>query len=366
VRKRIFVIKVGTSTLTAGGRSLNRKRMLALAQQVCQLLELGEKVALVSSGAVAAGRAALGFPKLQKTVVAKQLLSAVGQVRLMQTWAELFAMFEREVAQVLLTRAELSHRAGYLNARDTLQALLAQKIVPIVNENDALATDEIRVGDNDNLSALVANLIDADVLILLTDIDGLYDSDPRENPEARLFSEVTVVDDALLALAGDSGSGLGTGGMRTKLEAARLAGQSGTATIIASGEVENVLVRLASGESLGTRIAPSASRRESRARWLLAESPQGTLTLDTGAAARVRTGRASLLPIGITTIDGEFLRGDVVRLLAPDGQALAVGIAAYDASALRRIKGRPSREIPHILGDSLGDEAVHRDDLALL
>ncbi len=359
------MVKVGTSTLTAGGKSLSRRRMLELARQICTLLDAGERVALVSSGAIAAGREALGFPRLQKTVAAKQLLSAVGQARLMQTWAELFALFERTVAQVLLTRGELSRRAGYLNARDTLQALLDHGIVPIINENDALATEEIRVGDNDNLSALVANLLDADTLILLTDIDGLYDADPRENPNARFFSEVMVVDDDLFSIAGGSGSAGGTGGMRTKLEAAHCAGQFGTETVIASGEKENVLLRIAAGESVGTKIH-AASRRESRARWLLAEPPLGTLTVDSGAATRLKTGRASLLPIGITDVLGEFVRGDVVRVIRESGVALAVGVAAYDADALRKIKGRPSREIVELLGDSLGDEAIHRDDLALL
>jgi glutamate 5-kinase len=362
---RIFVVKVGTSTLTAGGKALSKRRMLELARQICALLDAGERVALVSSGAMAAGREALCFPKLQKTVAAKQLLSAVGQARLMQTWAELFALFEKTVAQVLLTRGELSRRAGYLNARDTLQALLAHGIVPIINENDALATEEIRVGDNDNLSALVANLLDADTLILLTDIDGLYDADPRENPDARFFSEVMVVDDDLFAIAGGSGSAGGTGGMRTKLEAARCAGQFGTETVIAHGEKENVLLRIAAGESVGTRVH-AAQRRESRARWLLAEPPLGTLQIDSGAASRLKTGRASLLPIGITDVSGEFQRGDVVRVVREDGAALAVGVAAYDADALRKIQGRPSKEILEILGDSLGDEAIHRDDLALL
>jgi glutamate 5-kinase len=363
---RVFVVKVGTSTLTAGGKALSKRRMLALAQQIGTLLEAGEQVALVSSGAIAAGREALGFPKLEKTVAAKQLLSAVGQVRLMQTWAEVFALFDRVVAQVLLTRGELSHRAGYLNARDTLQALLKQGIVPVINENDALATDEIRVGDNDNLSALVANLLDADTLVLLTDIEGLFDVDPRINAEAKLLSEVSVLDDTIFALAGGSGSAQGTGGMRTKLEAARLAGQSGTTTVIACGETEGVLTRIAVGERVGTRIYPLASRRESRARWLLAEPPVGTLVVDTGAATRLRAGRASLLPIGILRVEGDFLRGDVVRVAREDGTPVAVGVAAYDAEALKKLCGKPSKEIPALLGDSLGDEAIHRDDLVLL
>ncbi|MGC4046519.1 MAG: glutamate 5-kinase [Armatimonas sp.] len=364
--RRVFVVKVGTSTLTAGGKALSKRRMLELARQISVLVEAGEQIALVSSGAIAAGREALGFPKLEKTVAAKQLLSAVGQARLMQTWAEVFALFDKVVAQVLLTRGELSRRAGYLNARDTLQALLKQGIVPVINENDALATEEIRVGDNDNLSALVANLLDADTLVLLTDIEGLFDADPRSNPNAKLLSEVKALDDSIFALAGGTGTAQGTGGMRTKLEAARLAGQSGTTTVIACGEQERVLERLAAGESVGTRIHPLANRRESRARWLLAEPPVGILVVDSGAATRLKTGRASLLPIGILRVGGEFLRGDVVRVVRESEEPVAVGVAAYDAEALKKICGKPSKEIATLLGDSLGDEAIHRDDLALL
>ena len=210
----MIVVKVGTSTLTGGGKSLSKKRMLALAEPICALLDGGARIALVSSGAIAAGREALGFqhPASERTMAAKQMLSAVGQVRLMQAWAELFALFDRTVAQVLLTRGELASRAGYLNARDTLQALLAHGIVPVINENDALATEEIRVGDNDALSALVANLIGADTLILLTDIDGLYDADPRTDSSARLIPEVATLDESIFALAGGSGSAQGTAG----------------------------------------------------------------------------------------------------------------------------------------------------------
>ena len=363
---KTLVVKVGTSTLTGGGKTLSKKRMLALAGQIVALLESGVKVALVSSGAIAAGREALGFPKIEKTVAAKQMLSAVGQVRLMQLWAEIFALHERNVAQVLLTRGELTRRAGYLNARDTLSALLDRGIVPIVNENDALATDEIRVGDNDNLSALVANLVDAKLLVLLTDIEGLFDADPRTHPDAQLIAEVKTLDESVFALAGGTGTTLGTGGMRTKLEAARLAGQSGTTTVIAPGDREGVLLQIARGESVGTKIRPSMARRESRARWLLAEVPQGTLTVDSGAAARLKTGRASLLPVGLTGVSGEFVRGDVVKVLSEDGAPLAMGVAAYDADALRKLVGVSSARITEILGDSLGDEAIHRDDLALL
>ena len=361
-----LVVKLGTSTLTAGGKRLSRRAMLGVVAQVAQLQEQGHELALVSSGAMAAGREALHFPKLPAHLAGKQMLSAVGQPRLMQLWAELFAIYERPVGQVLLTRGDLSRRSGYLNARDALEALLGAGVVPIVNENDTVATDEIRVGDNDNLSALVANLLDADRLIILSDIAGLYTADPRTHPEAQLLSVVEGVDERVLALAGGAGTTLGTGGMRTKLQAAQLAGQSGTTTVIAAGSEPQVLLRLLGGEPLGTTLLPSATRRESRERWILAERPVGTVAIDAGAARRLRQGKASLLPVGLTQVDGTFERGDVVRVVAPTGETLAVGIVAYSAEELTRLLGTPSRQIEAVLGYSSGDEAIHRDNLVLV
>ncbi|MBB6051952.1 glutamate 5-kinase [Armatimonas rosea] len=363
--KRI-VIKLGTSTLTGGGTRLSRRAMLSIAAQTAELLEAGHEITLVSSGAMAAGREALGFTKLPPHIAGKQMLSAIGQTRLMQFWAELFAIYEHTVGQVLLTRGDLARRSGYLNARDALDALLAAGVVPIVNENDTVATDEIRVGDNDNLSALVANLTDADLLIILSDISGLYTADPRSNPEAQFLAVIEHLDESHFAMAGGSGSALGTGGMTTKLQAAQLAGQSGTTTVIAPGTTPNILCRIVAGEPLGTTILPLATRRESRERWLLAERPQGVLHVDSGAVRRLRQGGASLLPVGITEIEGSFDRGDAIKLLAPNGSALAVGLAAYSADELRQLKGRSSRQIAHVLGYTFGDEAVHRDNLVLL
>ncbi|WP_394795620.1 glutamate 5-kinase [Armatimonas sp.] len=365
MQKRI-VVKLGTSTLTGGGTRLSRRAMLGIAAQTAELLEEGHQVTLVSSGAMAAGREALGFTKLPPHLAGKQMLAAIGQPRLMQLWAELFGIYERTVGQVLLTRGDLAHRNGYLNARDALDALLAAGVVPIINENDTVATDEIRVGDNDNLSALVANLLDADLLVILSDISGLYTSDPRSAPDARLLSVVERLDESHFAMAGGSGTTLGTGGMFTKLQAAQLAGQSGTTTIIAPGSDATILQRLVSGEPLGTTILPSATRRESRERWLLAERPQGTLTVDTGAVRRLKQGGASLLPVGITRLDGTFERGDAVRILAPGGAPIAIGLSAYSTDELARLMGFSSRQILHRLGYTCGDEAVHRDNLVLL
>lgn len=363
--KRI-VVKLGTSTLTAGGTRLSRRAMLGIAAQVAELLESGHQVTIVSSGAMAAGREVLGFTKLPPHLAGKQMLSAVGQTRLMQHWAELFSLYERTVGQVLLTRGDLGRRSGYLNARDTLEVLLTSGVVPIVNENDTVATDEIRVGDNDNLSALVANLTDSDLLIILSDIQGLYTADPRANPDAQLLSVVERLDESHFAMAGGSGTALGTGGMLTKLQAAQLAGQSGTATVIAPGSEPDVLKRLVNGEALGTTFLPLATRRESRERWLLAERPQGSLTVDSGVVKRLRQGGASLLPVGVTQVEGTFERGDVVRVLTPEGMPLAVGQVAYSAEELQRLRGISSRQIAHVLGYTSGDEAIHRDNLVLL
>ena len=360
------MVKLGTSTLTGGGTRLSRRAMLAIATQTAGLLEAGHQVTLVSSGAMAAGREALGFTRFPPHIAGKQMLAAIGQTRLMQLWAELFGIYERSVGQVLLTRGDLARRSGYLNARDTLDALLAAGVVPIVNENDTVATDEIRVGDNDNLSALVANLMDAELLIILSDISGLYSADPRSAPDAKLFPVIEHLDESHFAMAGGSATGLGTGGMLTKLQAAQLAGQSGTTTVIAPGNEADVLRRLVAGEPLGTTILPSATRRESRERWLLAERPLGTVSVDAGAVRRLKQGGASLLPVGITNVEGTFDRGDAVRLLAPNGSVLAVGLVAYSADELRRVMGISSRQIPHRLGYTCGEEAIHRDNLVLL
>ncbi|MGF1504303.1 MAG: glutamate 5-kinase [Anaerolineae bacterium] len=363
-----IVVKLGTSVLTAGTPHLNRRRMLDLVGQVAGLCESGHGVVLVSSGAVAAGRALLDDPHLNRSVPARQMLSAIGQPRLMHIYADLFAIFEVHVAQVLLTRGDVTHRERYLNARDTLMSLLARAVVPIINENDTVSTAEIRVGDNDNLSAYVANLIDADLLVLLTDQPGLFTTDPRTDPNAQLIPVVDRIDEALFAAAGGSGSPLGTGGMRTKLEAAQFATRSGTTVVIAQGARPDVLLDLMGPDcrSIGTWFEPTSTHMESRKRWLLSESPHGSLHVDAGAVRALREHKVSLLPVGITAVHGAFDRGVVVGILGPDGAAVARGLATYSSAELDRIRGVQSERIVDRLGYTLGNEAVHRDYLVVM
>lgn len=362
-----IVVKFGTSTLTGGGTRLSAPRLVDLVRQLSSLHETGHQLIVVSSGAMAAGREALGYPQLPKDVPAKQMLAAIGQPRLMARYEQLFGLFGVTVAQVLLTRDDLANRRRYLNARNTLTALLDQRVIPIVNENDTVATEEIRVGDNDNLSALVANLVDADTLVLLTDQPGLLTADPRRDPAARLVDEVTTPDipPELWEAAGGSANGLGTGGMVTKLQAADLARRSGAAVVIAQGSAPDILIRLAAGEGLGTRFRALASAVESRKRYILAGGAAGTLVVDAGAIRALRRG-GSLLPVGVSAVEGLFDRGDTVRVIDPAGHEIARGIANYSAGDLFTIRQRHSEEIESLLGYNYGDEVIHRNDLVLL
>ncbi|MBI5670201.1 MAG: glutamate 5-kinase [Chloroflexi bacterium] len=361
-----IVVKLGTSTLTGGTRQINRQRMLEIVQQVARLHQHGHEMVVVSSGAVTAGRERLGFPDLGRSVPAKQMLSAVGQGRLMHLYGELFDIFDIAVGQVLLTRDDLTDRPRYLNARDTLLTLIERRIIPIINENDTIATDEIRVGDNDNLSALVANLLEADLLVLLTDQPGLFTADPRKDSAAQLIAQVTRIDEQVVALAGGAGSGVGTGGMATKIQAAQLASRSGVTTVIASGKEPDVLARILAGERLGTRFEPAVSHLESRKRWLLADKPRGLLRVDSGAATKLLKGGASLLPVGVTAVEGEFRRGEVVAVFAPDGREIAHGLTSYDSADAARLRGVKSAQIVEILGYTYGDAVIHRNNLVVL
>lgn len=363
-----IVVKLGTSTLTNGTTRLSPPLMIDLARQIAQLRAEGNQIVLVSSGAIAAGREKLNFPHLPKDIPAKQMLAAIGQPRLMAFYEQIFGLYGLTVAQVLLTRADLSDRRRYLNARNTLAALLGQKVIPIINENDTLATEEIRVGDNDNLSALAANLIDADNLILLTDQDGLFTADPRNNPNAELVR--TIADEQIPAAvwqaAGGAKSDLGTGGMLTKIQAADLARRSGTACIIANGKAPDVLLRLNAGEAIGTRFEPVVSAVEARKRYILsARRAPGLLTVDEGAARAMQRG-GSLLAVGVTALSGKFERSDVVRVVNSEGRELARGISNYASDDLARILSHRSDEIESILGYHYGDEVIHRNDLVLL
>lgn len=359
------VVKLGTSTLTDGSTHLSLPTMVALVRQMDALHRLGVRVALVSSGAMAAGREVLDYPALPRSVPAKQMLSAVGQPRLMAQWAQLFGLYGLTVAQVLLTRADLTHRRRYLNARNTLMALFDSGVIPVINENDTVATEEIRLGDNDTLSALVANLIDADLLMLLTDQQGLFDKDPRKHPDARLIARVDEdgIGPVLWAMAGKSGK-LGVGGMQTKLQAADVARRSGTAVVITHGKQPDVILRVARGEPLGTYFSVTATAIESRKRYIVSGLGNGALTVDAGAARALRRQR-SLLPAGVTRVDGEFERGETVRVLGPDGAELARGLAGYCADDCRKLVGRQSREIADVLGYSYGDTIMHKDNLVL-
>lgn len=363
-----IVIKFGTSTLTDGTPQLALPLLIEFARQISHLLTAGHQLVVVSSGAIAVGRQRLGFPQLPKDIPAKQMLAAVGQSRLMSIYEQIFGLYGLTVAQILLTRTDLASRRRYLNARNTLIALIEQKVIPIVNENDTVATEEIRVGDNDNLSALVANLVDADLLVLLTDQPGLYTADPRIHANATLVDEVVAreIPDELWSAAGGAETQLGTGGMITKLQAADLARRSGTACIIAAGKEPDVLLRIARGDKLGTRFAPVATSVESRKRYILsARRAPGLLHIDAGAAQALKRG-GSLLPVGMTSVSGTFERGDTVRVANPDGIEIARGIVNYGSRDLARIAGRPSDEIESILGYNFGDEVIHRNDMVLL
>jgi glutamate 5-kinase len=332
-------------------------------------LQAGDKqVVLVSSGAVAAGKEALNFPELPRFIPKKQMLAAVGQPRLMGIYDQYFHIYGKTIAQVLLIRSDLTDRRRYINARNTLEALLAQKVIPIVNENDTVATDEIRVGDNDNLSALVANLIEADLLVLLTDQAGLFTNDPRRDPQAHLIHEVTTPDipKALWVAAGGTGSGQGTGGMLTKLQAADLARRSGTTVVIAGGSQPDILLRVAAGETVGTRFSPLVSTIESRKRYLLAgKRTSGLLHIDGGAANALVQG-GSLLAVGLRKVEGSFERGDTVRAIALDGKEIALGLVNYSSKDLAVLGGHQSAEIETLLGYTFGDEVIHHNNMVLL
>jgi len=363
---RRIVIKVGTSTLTHGTEHLNRQNILEIVQQIAKLHQGGDEIILVSSGAQAAGRERMNFPDFGRSVPAKQMLSAVGQGRLMYIYAEMFDIFGITVGQVLLTRDDLSDRRRYINARDTLHTLLHHQIVPIVNENDTIATTEIRVGDNDNLSAMVASALEADLLIILTDQPGLYTADPRTHDDAQLIKSISKIAPETYALAGGSGSKLGTGGMTTKIEAAQTATRSGVTTVIAAGTAPYIIARIAAGEDVGTRFEATSSHIESRKRWLITERVQGTLIIDDGASGVLRLKGASLLPVGVLRCEGAFARGEAVAIQDPQSNTIAHGLSNYSSEELSQICGVKSAEINGILGYSYGDYVIHRNHLVLL
>ncbi len=362
-----IVVKLGTSVLTGGTRRLNRPRIADLTRQCATLQAAGHQVIICTSGAVAAGREQLNFPQLSTTLTTKQMLSAVGQSRLMQIWGGFFDIYDVHVAQMLLTRADVESRQRYLNARETLHRLLEHQIIPIINENDAVANEEIKVGDNDNLSALVALLAEVDVLFLLTDQDGLFTADPRKDDSAELIREVHTINDYLRQLAGGSVTGLGTGGMVTKIESAEVATRAGIDVIIANGNLPDIIIRLVNGEQHGTRFIGQAAPLENRKQWLFAGSKMhGVLVVDAGAARALRSNGRSLLPAGIVSVSGSFTRGETVAIETEGQQMIGRGIARYSSRSIQKIMGRQSAEIEDILGYTYGSVAVHRNDLILL
>lgn len=362
-----IVVKLGTSVLTGGTPRLDRPHMIELVRQFAQLYNQGKDIIIVSSAAIAAGRERLNFPPLPSTVANKQMFAAVGQSRLMLTWERLFELYDIHVGQILLTRADVHNRRRYLNARDALHTLLENRIVPVINENDAVATEEIKVGDNDNLSAMVAALTEADLLLLLTDQPGLFTADPRTTPDARLIPEVNHIDETLKAIAGGSVSGLGVGGMATKLQAADVARRAGTDVVIAAGRANNVITRIVAGEAVGTRFPALENPLESRKRWIFAgKKPAGSVAVDAGAArALVENGR-SLLPAGIAHIHDTFQRGDTISILDGNGRELARGISRYASQDVAKLLGCHSDEIEARLGYAYGPAIVHRNDMILL
>jgi len=364
-----LVVKLGTSLLTGGSDHLDRDMMSRLVAQVAQLHQQGVEMLVVSSGAMAAGRQRLGLTRKMKSIPFKQVLCSVGQSRLMHIYEELFDQYDIPVAQALLTKADLSDRSGYLNARNTLLALLQLRVLCIVNENDVVAVDELdeaKFGDNDNLSAMVANLVDADLLLLLTDTAGLHTADPRRDPDAHLISEIKRIDAGIEHLADKAGA-LGIGGMTTKIEAAKLATASGVTVIIADGREPDVILRLAGGEKIGTRFLPTTIRLESRKRWLLSGlCTRGKLVVDSGAALALKKQNRSLLAAGIREAEGDFDRGDLVAICDAEGKHFGCGLVNYSSHEVNLIKGAQSGKIATLLGIDLGPEVVHRDNLAVL
>jgi len=365
-----IVAKFGTGLLTGGSDHLNQEIMSSLVDQVAQLHHRGLELIVVSSGAIASGRHKLGLTREIRGIPFKQVLASVGQSRLMYVYEQLFSQHGITVAQALLTKADLADRAGYLNARNTLLALLELRVLCIVNENDVVAVDEIqeaKFGDNDNLSAMVANLVDADLLLILSDIGGLYTADPHRSPDARLIPQVDRIDSEIERLAADAPSKLGTGGMITKIEAAKLATASGITVVIADGREPDVILRLAAGEAVGTRFLPATSKLESRKRWMLSGlSTKGKLVVDSGAALALKKQKRSLLAAGIKQVEGKFQRGDIVNIYSPEGSRLGCGITNYSSADIGAIKGAHSREIVALLGYDYGSEVVHRNNLVVL
>ncbi|MDR9466819.1 glutamate 5-kinase [Marinospirillum sp.] len=365
-RNRRVVVKIGSALLTNDGRGLDVAAIQGWVEQLAKLKREGKEILLVTSGSVAEGMVRLGWKKRPGSIHELQAAAAVGQMGLIQTWESAFKSQGLNSAQILLTHDDLSNRKRYLNARSALQTLLDLDVVPIINENDTVVTDEIRFGDNDTLGALVANLLEAETLVLLTDQPGLYDADPRKSPAAQLIPEGRAQDPALLAVAGDGGA-LGRGGMFTKVSAARLAARSGARTVILGGRTENALSRLFAGEELGTLLLPDDEPITARKRWLAGHlQEKGVLVLDAGAVKALQQGGKSLLPVGVKEARGHFMRGELVVCVDENERALAKGLVNYSSEEARILAGQPSGRIEELLGYIETPELIHRDNLVVV
>lgn len=364
---RRLVIKIGSALLTNDGKGLDEAALSLWVDQIAGLIDEGVEVVVVSSGAVAVGMSRLGWVSRPDQLHELQAAAAVGQMGLVQSWEAQFKRHDVHTAQILLTHDDLSDRKRYLNGRSTLRALLDVGVVPIVNENDTVVTDEIRFGDNDTLGALVANLIEADGLIILTDQLGLFDRDPRKHADARLVTERKASDRELDAMAGGGAGVLGRGGMQTKVRAARLAARSGAFTVIVGGRVERAITRLRQGEVIGTLLLPEQGRVAARKQWIAGHlQTRGTLTLDAGAVKVLCLGGRSLLPVGVKSVAGQFRRGEMVSCIDESGREIARGLVNYDAAEARAIAGRSSHRITEVLGYISDEEMIHRDNLVII
>jgi glutamate 5-kinase len=362
-----WVVKIGSAMLTGDGEGVSRARVSPWVEQMARHVQQNRELVLVSSGAVAEGMARLGMKRRPDSLHELQALAAVGQMGLIRAYEACFLKHGLHASQVLLSRDDLTNRERYLNARTTIQTLMKWNVVPVINENDTVATEELRFGDNDTLSALVANLVGADLLILLTDQRGLYNRDPRKHSDAELVSSAAVDDPRLDEMAGDSGSGLGRGGMITKIRAARLAARSGTATLIAWGGEENILQRLGEGEPLGTLLIPGQGPQAARKRWLAGHlGVRGSVFLDDGAVRGLVEQGRSLLAVGITRVEGRFARGDAVSCRDGSGREVARGLINYDSAEVERIQGLPTSRFEEVLGYRDEKEVIHRDNLAVI
>lgn len=363
---RRWVVKIGSALVTARGRGLDHAAIAGWCAQIAALRAGGHQIVLVSSGAVAEGMARLGLSKRPATIHGLQAAAAVGQMGLVRAYESAFAEHGVHAAQILLTHEDVSDRGRYLNARGTLKQLLEWGVVPVVNENDTVATDEIRLGDNDTLGALTVNLLEAELLVILTDQDGLFDADPRINPDAQLVREAELSDSRLLEMAQPSKGDFGRGGMRTKLTAAQWAARSGAATVIAPGRDTDILQKIAQGEAVGTLLKPAQNVMAARKRWIAGQlQVRGKLQLDDGAVRVLREQGRSLLPVGVRRAEGRFDRGDLVACVDDQGREVARGLANYSAAEASRLLGAPSTEIAARLGYPGEPELIHRDNLVL-